>query len=106
MEEVGVSGRISSPVSRDYKIWPEGARGGFVPPSRALLDNRLALYVKPVEKGGKAIEREREREKSVTAEGERGGRGGGGEKKEERKKRRYPIVMKRDFKNGGSYGAA
>lgn len=56
------------------------------------------------------MEREREREEcngDRTAEGERGGRGGGGgEKKEERKKRRYPIVMKRDFKNGGSYGAA
>lgn len=54
------------------------------------------------------MEREREREEcngDRTAEGERGGRRGG-EKKEERKKRRYPIVMKRDFKNGGSYGAA
>lgn len=75
MEEVGVSGRISSPVSRDYKIWPEGTRGGFVPPSRALLNNRLALYVKPVEKGGKAIEREREREEC----------NGGGRKRRERR---------------------
>lgn len=76
MEEVGVSGRISSPVSRDYKIWPEGTRGGFVPPSRALLDNRLALYVKPVEEGREG-DREREREREEC--------NGGGRKRRERR---------------------
>lgn len=42
-----VSNRISSPVSRDYKIWPEDIHGGgflALPfPQVSLLDNRLAL---------------------------------------------------------------